>query len=197
MSAKVDTENEKFLDALVSLGFTVGTASMVLVEISPNQELIRTIGSGTNFTLSDRQEQIFTTSLVSAGISATLAVQITESVQRVELKNPPKIKAVETQTSSAFTNALILAGLSASFAAVLNSAISDDEQVIKLLSQNKRPVIYMTQRDNKVDDIICLPLEGNVYSIDAANRPRIPADTHENCRCFYLDAVTGENLGQF
>lgn len=178
MSAKVDTENEKFLDALVSLGFTVGTASMVLAEISPNQELIRTIGSVTNFTLSDRQQQIFTTSLVSAGISATLAVQITESVQRVELKNPPKIQAVETQTSSAFTNALILAGLSASFAAVLNSAISNDDQVIKLLSENKRPVIYMTQRDNKVDDVICLPLEGNVYAIDAANRIKIPSETH-------------------
>ena len=42
-------------------------------------------------------------------------------------------------------------------------------------------VIFTTQRDNKVDDFICLPLAGNEYGIDDPNRPRIPEDTHPNC----------------
>jgi len=197
MSAKIDTENEKFLDTLVSLGFTIGTASLVLADILPNQELIRTIGSGTNFTLSNRQEQTLTNSLIRAGLSEELATEVTQSVQRVKLKNPPKIPEVKSKTTSAFTNALIGAGISTVFATVLTTAISNDEEIIEILAEQKRAVIYMTQRDNKVDDIICLPLEGNVYTIDAPNRPRITLDTHPNCRCFYLDAVTGENLGQF
>lgn len=197
MSAKVDTENEKFLDTLISLGFTIGTASLVLADISPNQALIRTIGSGTNFTLSNRQEQTLTNALIKSGLSEALATEVTQSVQRVELKNPPVIPEVESKTTSAFTNALIQGGISATFASIITTALSSDEEVLKLLGEKKRVVIYMTQRDNKVDDIICLPLEGNVYSIDAANRPRITLDTHPNCRCFYIDAVTGENLGQF
>ena len=55
----------------------------------------------------------------------------------------------------------------------------------------------MTQQDSKVDDKICLPLEGNVYERNSPQRPRIPLDTHPNCRCFYTDGVTGKNLGQF
>jgi len=59
-----------------------------------------------------------------------------------------------------------------------------------------RVVIYKTQRDSKVDDIICLPLEGEHYRLDSDERPIIPDDTHPNCRCYYEDAITGENLGQ-
>lgn len=58
-------------------------------------------------------------------------------------------------------------------------------------------VIFRTQEDSKVDDIICLPLEGNVYKINGSERPRIPDDTHPNCRCFYEDGITGDDLGQF
>ena len=55
----------------------------------------------------------------------------------------------------------------------------------------------MTQRDSKVDDKICLPLEGTVWDIDDPQRPLIPATTHPNCRCFWIDPQTGANLGQF
>jgi len=53
-------------------------------------------------------------------------------------------------------------------------------------------VIFTTQRDNKVDDFICLPLAGNEYGIDDPNRPRIPEDTHPNCRCYYVHKSTHE-----
>jgi len=92
---------------------------------------------------------------------------------------------------------LVSGGLSITFAKILTNILNEDEKVVSLVSENKRPVMYMTQRDNKVDDIICLPLEGNVYAIDDSKRVKIPSGTHPNCRCFYLDAVTGENLGQF
>lgn len=197
MSAKVQTENERFIKALVSSGFSVPSSAQVLNNLSGNQALIRIIGSGTNFTLSDRQSATFTKAITDAGLSNKLAVQVTESVQLVELKNPPKVPKVKGVTDSAFANALISGGIAVSFAAILANALNDDETVVELVSEKKRPVMYMTQRDNKVDDIICLPLEGTVYSIDDPKRVKIPSETHPNCRCFYLDAVTGENLGQF
>lgn len=60
-----------------------------------------------------------------------------------------------------------------------------------------RVVIYRTMQDAKVDDTICLPLEGESYEIDSQDRIVIPDETHPNCRCWYEDAITGENLGQF
>jgi len=175
MSAKVETENERFIKALVSSGFAVGTASEVLINLSGNQALIRIIGSGTNFTLSDRQSITFTKAITDAGLSKKLALQVTESVQLVELKNPPKVPNVKGVTDSAFANALISA---VSFATILTNALNDDEEIIDLESEGKRPVMYMTQRDNKVDDIICLPLEGTVYAIDDPKRVKIPSETH-------------------
>jgi len=197
LSAKVQTENENFIQSLLSIGFTIGTASLVLNGLSGNQALVRLIGSGNNFTLSDQQTQTFTNAVTNAGISKELASEVTESVQRVTLKNPSKIPQVQGKTDSAFTNALIAGGIGVAFAGILTKALNEDEKVISLVSEKKRPVMYMTQRDNKVDDVICLPLEGNVYSINDSKRPKIPSDTHLNCRCFYLDAITGENLGQF
>jgi len=197
MSAKTQTENERFILALLASGFSISTASIVLNNLSANQALIRIIGTDTNFTLSDRQTQTFQKALTDAGLSKELSSQVTESIQRVELKNPPKIPEIEGLTDSAFANALVSGGLSITFATILTNILNEDEKVVSLVSENKRPVMYMTQRDNKVDDIICLPLEGNVYAIDASNRVKIPSGTHPNCRCFYLDAVTGENLGQF
>lgn len=58
-------------------------------------------------------------------------------------------------------------------------------------------VIYRTRQDGRVDDTKCLPLEGEVYAISDPERPIIPRDLHPGCRCFYEDAVTGVNLGQF
>ncbi len=197
MSEKVLTENERFIEKLITTGFTVGTATQVIDNLQGNQALIRIIGSQTNFVLSDRQTQVFIKALTDSGIPSNLALEITDSVQRVELKNPPKIEEVKRLTDSAFTNALISGGLSLTFATIVVNALNEDDKAIQLAARNKRPVMYMTQRDNKVDDIICLPLEGNVYAMDAPERVKIPSDTHPNCRCFYLDVVTGENLGQF
>jgi len=197
LSAKIITENERFIQALLSTGFSIGTASLVLNNLSGNQALIRTIGSGTNFTLSDRQVTTFQKALTDANIPKELSTQVSDSIQRVELKNPPKIPKVEGLTDSAFTNALIAGGLSIVFAKIVVNALNEDDKVMSLVSEFKRPVMFMTQRDNKVDDIICLPLEGTIYAIDDSNRVRIPSGTHPNCRCFYLDAITGENLGQF
>ncbi len=197
MSAKEEKEDEDFVIALIALGFTVGTAGIILQSLHGNQALIRTIGQGTNFTLSDRQTQSLTKAFTNAGISETLSIEAAESIQQVSLKNPPTNPEINTKTTSAFTNALIAGGLSVGVAGMVVKALDEDENVVDIISKGKRPVIYMTQRDNKVDDTICLPLEGTVYEIDSPRRVRIPSETHFNCRCFYIDAVTGENLGQF
>ena len=65
--------------------------------------------------------------------------------------------------------------------------------VFDLLDQEKQPkVIFTTQRDNRVDDKICLQLAGIAFAIDDPLRPIIPDDTHPNCRCYYVDAQTGQ-----
>lgn len=197
MSAKSQLENESFLNALVALGFTIGTAGIILQSLQGNQALIRLVGQGTNFTLSTVQEQALTKSFVNAGISETISIEAVESIQQISLKNPPTNPEIAKSNSSAFTNALIKGGLSVGLAGIIVNALNEDENVVEIIADGKRPVIYMTQRDNKVDDKICLPLEGTVYEIDSPSRVRIPSETHLNCRCFYIDAVTGENLGQF
>lgn len=58
-------------------------------------------------------------------------------------------------------------------------------------------MIYRTRQDGRVDDIICLPEEGEPYFRNDPNRPIIPRGQHPGCRCWWEDAVTGENLGQF
>ena len=65
--------------------------------------------------------------------------------------------------------------------------------VMDLLDQDKPPkVVFTTQRDNKVDDKICLQLSGIAFEIDDPIRPIIPDDTHPNCRCYYVDEATGQ-----
>ncbi len=104
-------------------------------------------------------------------------------------KDPPRISGV--------TQVLIDAGFSLTIAATIANAFSEDEKIPELIEEGKRPLIFMTQQDSKVDDLSCLPLEGSVFDINDPQRPKIPADTHPNCRCFYIDPVTGANLGQF
>ena len=53
-------------------------------------------------------------------------------------------------------------------------------------------VVFTTQRDNRVDDAICLPLAGIAFDVDSPFRPIIPDDTHRNCRCYYVDEITGQ-----
>ena len=55
-------------------------------------------------------------------------------------------------------------------------------------------VVFTTQRDNRVDDKICLQLSGIAFTIDDPLRPLIPDATHPNCRCYYVDQATGEIL---
>jgi len=57
-------------------------------------------------------------------------------------------------------------------------------------------LIYRTQEDSKVDDIICLPLQNQEFEFDDPLRPVIPDDTHPNCRCYWENANSGQNLGQ-
>ena len=64
----------------------------------------------------------------------------------------------------------------------------DDDDI----EDGNREVVFMTQRDNRVDDSICLPLAGVTFRIDDPMRPIIPDDTHPNCRCYYVDKITGE-----
>ena len=104
-------------------------------------------------------------------------------------KEPPRISGV--------TQVLIDAGFSLTIAATIANAFSEDEKIPDLIEEGKRPLIFMTQQDSKVDDLICLPLEGTVWDIDDPQRPKIPATTHPNCRCFWIDPVNGANLGQF
>lgn len=80
-----------------------------------------------------------------------------------------------------FLTALITAGLTPLIAGAVISALSNDEEVTRLLLANKRPLIFMTQQDSKVDDEICLPKQGDVWAEDDPRRPRIPFSLHPNC----------------
>ena len=65
--------------------------------------------------------------------------------------------------------------------------------VFTLLDEEKPPrVVFTTQRDNRVDDKICLQLSGIAFDIDDPFRPVIPIDTHPNCRCYYVDEQSGQ-----
>ena len=98
---------------------------------------------------------------------------------------------------SGFLQILISAGFSVGLASAITSATQEDEKIIDFLVQDKTPLIFMTQQDSKVDDKICLPLEGTVWDKGDPARPKIPRSLHPNCRCFWLDAITLKNLGQF
>lgn len=106
-------------------------------------------------------------------------------------------KDTEEEENNGFLAALITAGFTPLLASAIISGLSDDEKVVNLLRENKRPLTFMTQRDSKVDDVICLPQQGDVWDETDPKRPRIPQDTHDNCRCFWQDPITGNNLGQF
>ena len=71
-------------------------------------------------------------------------------------------------------------------------AIRNAVSVFDILDEEKPSrVVFTTQRDNRVDDAICLPLAGIAFEIDSQFRPIIPDDTHPHCRCYYVDEVTG------
>ncbi len=106
-------------------------------------------------------------------------------------------KDIEEEQQDGFLSALIAAGLTPFLATAIIGALSNDEEVVNLLRENKRPLIFMTQQDSKVDDVICLPQQGDVWDENDPKRPRIPEDFHEHCRCFWQDPITGRNLGQF
>lgn len=105
------------------------------------------------------------------------------------------------------------AGYSVDFASGMDAVFADDEtdtfdDLLHFVSPEDREelidfeeegtsMIYRTQQDSKVDDLICLPQEGDVYDMFDSTRPIIPDDNHPNCRCYWEDADTGENLGQF
>lgn len=96
-----------------------------------------------------------------------------------------------------FISILISAGFSFALATTINAAIQEDEKIIPMIRRDETPIIYMTQMDTKVDDKICMPLEGTVWDKGDPNRPHIPESLHPHCRCFWVDAISGQNLGQF
>ena len=59
-------------------------------------------------------------------------------------------------------------------------------------SDKPHRVVFTTQNDNRVDDAICVPLAGIAFEIDDPLRPLIPQETHPNCRCYYVDEITGQ-----
>lgn len=134
-------------------------------------------------------------SKTSPGVKASILANDIDELRKFNAANevikqdPPKVSGV--------TQILIDAGFSVALAGVIATAFSEDEKIPDLLATGKRPIIFMTQQDSKVDDLICLPLEGTVWDIDDPQRPKIPATTHPNCRCFYVDPTNGANLGQF
>ena len=108
-----------------------------------------------------------------------------------------KTENEKQQPFSGLLNILIQAGLTFALANAVTESTREDEKILQFIKEDKRPLIYMTQMDAKVDDKICLPLEGTVWDRGDPNRPRIPGSLHPNCRCFWIDAITQQNLGQF
>lgn len=115
------------------------------------------------------------------------------------------------RSHSAIASALIDAGYSTDFVKSMDIAMADETDDVLLSfvfpdipeeeefneEEENTTIIYRTQQDSKVDDKICLPQEGDAYDLFDGTRPIIPDDNHPNCRCFWEDAETGENLGQF
>ena len=116
--------------------------------------------------------------------------------QDTELDKISEGKKPIVETESGMINTLITAGFTAVLATSIVTALGNEDEVQRLVDAGKRPVTFTTKRDSKVDDKICLPLEGAVFDIDDPQRPRIPVQIHKNCRCKYVDAVTGQDLGQ-
>ena len=53
------------------------------------------------------------------------------------------------------------------------------------LDNNIDKVIYCNTLEGNVCDF-CANLNGNIYDINDENKPKIPEDTHVNCKCFYI-----------
>lgn len=134
-------------------------------------------------------------SKTNASIRSSILANDVESLK--DIKESNKIIKKEPPRISGVTQVLVNAGFTLTIAATIANAFSETERIPELLEEGKRPLIFMTQQDSKVDDLICLPLEGTVWDIDDPQRPKIPANTHPNCRCFYIDPTSGANLGQF
>ena len=105
-------------------------------------------------------------------------------------------KKKKDQPISGLLSILLSAGFGAALAIAITEATNEEEKIPKFIKDKKKPAIFMTRMDSKVDDKICLPLEGTVWDLDDPKRPQIPKDTHKNCRCFFIDGITGRNLGQ-
>ena len=168
MSQEEDDEREGLFLLLISLGFTEIIATNTVNELKSIAEINKV-----------------TAELKKSNIGTNTTTKKTLSTLS---KNTQK---------SGFRNILINAGFSAILATSITTALQEDEKLVSLIEDGKNPVIFQTQQDSKVDDKICLPLEGNVYERNSSQRPRIPLDTHPNCRCEYIDGITGNNLGQF
>ena len=64
--------------------------------------------------------------------------------------------------------------------------------ILFLEEEKDRIIVFRTQKDAKVDDEICRPLDGKKFDIAFNTFPRIPEDTHPNCRCMFIQESTGK-----
>jgi len=175
--------------------------------------------------MSNNEESAVLIGLIGIGFSPLIAAELSQSIVAAPQKNIQLIteltksepnrgivldnisqdseldkisegKKPITEPESGMINTLIAAGFATGLATSIVTALGNEDEVQRLLDAEKRPVIFTTRRDSKVDDKICLPLEGEVFDLNDPRRPRIPVNTHPNCRCNYVDAVTGQDLGQ-
>jgi len=79
-----------------------------------------------------------------------------------------------------------LSNVSASFQGSIDST-----RVLEFENPAKRIIEFNTQKDMKVDDSICRPLQGALFDLKDADFIKIPDDTHPNCRCFYKQLSSG------
>jgi hypothetical protein len=164
-------------------------------------------------------EQILLVALILAGFSAPQIAKIVSDLKEIpeidkaikktrNLSNPEKRRISGTQEvppideikplgDDGLTNALIQSDIPPDIALAASAILTNEEAVIQILISGGEPVEFMTQMDSRVDDVICLPLQGEVFDRDDPNRIRIDEDTHTNCRCYYRDPISGKNLGQF
>lgn len=130
-------------------------------------------------------EEKVITALIQTGLTTTEAEEIAQNltddeaqqlIEEGEITSDKKEKKTD-----GFINALTLAGFSLPFATGVASALSDDEEVVRLLLAGQTPLRFMTQQDSKVDDKICLPKQGEIWAKEDSRRPRIPTSLHPNC----------------
>ena len=109
-----------------------------------------------------------------------------------EEKNGIEIKILSKNAYDEFNFLLTLTNffqilISVSTQESLNNATAEITISISVKTPFLPPpdLLFVSERDSKVCPI-CLNYDGRQYNIEDYDRPRIPRDTHPNCRCRYM-----------